>query len=77
MFCYFLLDVMDYILDSKKKTDHKTLIAADFYLSRLQIRNNDFKIMSSEKKLTQQYAVDQWGKIEAVRQDWVRRIHKS
>ena len=41
-----------------KKTDHKTLIAADFYNSRLQIRNNDFNIMFHVKKLTQQYAVD-------------------
>ena len=60
-----------------KKTDHKTLTGADFYKSRLQIRNNDFNIMFRVKKLTQQYAVDQWAKIEAGRQDWVRRNHKS
>ena len=29
------------------------------------------------KKLTQQYAVNQWAKIEAGRLDWVRRNQKS
>ena len=57
-----------------KKTDHKTLIAAE---SLLQIRNNDSNIMFRVEKLTQQYAVDQWAKIEAGRVDWVRRNQKS
>ena len=60
-----------------KKTDNKTLTAADFYKSRLQIRNNDFNIMFRVKKLAQQYAVDKWANIEAVRLDWVRRNQKS
>ena len=60
-----------------KKTDNKTMTGADFYKSRLQDRNNDFSIIFRVKKLTQQYAVDQWAKIEAGRQDWVRRNQKS
>ena len=60
-----------------QKTDNKTLTAADFYKSRLQIRNNDFNNMFRVKKLAQQYAVDQWAKIEAGRLDWVRRNQKS
>ena len=58
MFCYFQVDVMGGILDSKRQKN-KTLTAADFYKSRLQIRNNDFNIMFRGKKVAQQYAVDQ------------------
>ena len=73
--CHRLYDPLQYVLLfptgcdgwhlGLKKTDNKTLTAVDFYKSRLQIRNNDFNIMSRMKKLTQQYAVDQWAKIEA------------
>ena len=59
-----------------EKTNNKTLIAADFYKSRLQVRNNGSSILFRVKKLTQQYAVDQWAKIEAGRLDWVRRNQK-
>ncbi|GFR67594.1 ATP-dependent DNA helicase PIF1 [Elysia marginata] len=59
------------------RTDNKKLIAADFYKSRLQIRHEDFNIIFKGKKLTQQYAVDQWAKVEAGRLDSVRRNKKN
>ncbi|GFS08741.1 ATP-dependent DNA helicase PIF1 [Elysia marginata] len=59
------------------RTDNNKLTAADFYKSRLQIRHEDFNIVSKGKKLTQQYAVDQWAKVEAGRLDWVRKNKKN
>ena len=44
MFCYFTTGCDGWHL-GLKKTDNKTLTAADFYKSRLQIRNYDFNIM--------------------------------
>ncbi|GFR72290.1 ATP-dependent DNA helicase PIF1 [Elysia marginata] len=59
------------------KTDNKKQTAAGFYKSRLQIHHEDFNIVFKEKKLTQQYAVDQWVKVEAGRLDCVRRNIKT
>jgi len=59
------------------RTDNKTLTAADFYSYRLQIRQEDFNIIFKLQKLMQQYAVDQWAKIEGSRLDWARRNQKS
>ncbi|GFR93910.1 ATP-dependent DNA helicase PIF1 [Elysia marginata] len=55
------------------RTDNKKLTAAGFYKSRLQIRYEDFNIVFKRRKLTQQYAFDQWAKVEAGRLDRVRR----
>ncbi|GFR93912.1 ATP-dependent DNA helicase PIF1 [Elysia marginata] len=52
------------------RTDNKKLTAAELYKSRLQIRHEDFNIVFKGKKLTQQYAVDQWAKVEAGCLDW-------
>ena len=60
-----------------KKTDNKTLTAADFYKSRLQIRGNDFNIMFRVKKSGTAIRSRPIGKIEAGRLDWVRRNQKS
>ncbi|GFR92352.1 hypothetical protein ElyMa_006198600 [Elysia marginata] len=60
------------------RTDNKKLTPADFfYKSRPQIRHEDFNVVFKGKKLTQQYAVDQWVKVEAGRLDWVRRNQKT
>ena len=49
------------------KSNDKTLTAADFYAFRSQVRLNDFNKVFKMRKLTQQYAADQWAKIEASR----------
>lgn len=59
------------------KSNNKTLTAADFYAFRLQVRLNDYNIIFKMQKLMQQYAVDQWAKIEASRLEWVRANQKS
>ena len=59
------------------KTDNRTLTAADFYAHRLQIRNGDFNIIFRLRKLMQQYAVDQWAKIEGSRLDWASINQKT
>lgn len=59
------------------KTDKKTLTAADFYCFRLQIRANNFNIIFRLRKLLQQYAVDQWAKIEASRLEWAYKNQKT
>ena len=59
------------------KSNNKTLTAADFYAFRFQIRLHNFNTVFKIRKLTQQYAVDQWAKTEASRLEWVRRNQKS
>ena len=47
----------------------------DFYRYRLNIREGEFLMKSG--RLTQQYAVDQWNKIEKDRIDWQRNNQKQ
>ena len=60
-----------------KKTDNRTLTATDFYCFRLQVRSDDFNLIFKLRKMMQQYAVDQWAKIEGSRLEWVRKNQKT
>ena len=60
-----------------KKSNNKTLSAADFYCFRLQVRADNFNIIMKMRKLMQQYAVDQWAKIESSRLYWARHNQKT
>ena len=60
-----------------KRTDNRTLSALDFYSHRLQVRHNDFNIIMKSRRLMQQYAVDQWAKIESSRMQWVKSNQKT
>ena len=56
------------------KTSHgKTLTALNFYSYRFRTRENEWNTVMRCRRLTQQYAVDSWAKIEGARLDWVRR----
>jgi hypothetical protein len=60
-----------------KRTDNRTLSALDFYSHRLQVREDDFNIIMKSRRLMQQYAVDQWTKIESSRMQWVKSNQKT
>ena len=47
-----------------------------FHCHRLQIRENSLNTIMRSRRLMQQFAVDQWGKIECSRMHWVR-THQS
>ncbi|XP_074649050.1 uncharacterized protein LOC141904363 [Tubulanus polymorphus] len=60
-----------------KTTDNKTLTALDFYSYRLHVRKNDSNILMKSRRLLQQYAVDQWAKIEMSRLQWAKLHQKT
>jgi hypothetical protein len=60
-----------------KKSDNRTLTALDFYSYRLQVRKEDYNHIMKSRRLMQQYAVDQWAKIESSRMDWARSNQKT
>ena len=59
------------------KSNNKTLTTADLYAFSFQVKINDFNVVFKMRKLTQQYVVDQWAKIEAGHLGCVRRNQKS
>jgi hypothetical protein len=60
-----------------KKTDNRTLTALDFYSFHLQVRKNDCNIIMKGRRLMQQFAVDQWAKIEQSRLQWVTKNQRT
>jgi hypothetical protein len=55
-----------------RKSNGRTLTPSNFYSYRLQIRKDDYNSIMKLRRLLQQYAVDQWAKIELSRMNWVR-----
>ena len=60
-----------------KKSNNRTLTASDFYCYRLQVRDGDFNLLMKSRRLMQQYAVDEWARIEFCRMQWVWNNQKA
>ena len=60
-----------------KRTNNRTLTASDFYCYRLQVRDGEFNLLMKSRRLMQQYAVDEWARIEFCRMQWVRNNQKA
>lgn len=59
------------------KTNNRTLTASDVYCYRLQVGDGDFNLLMKCRRLMQQYAVDEWARIEFCRKLWVRNNQKA
>ena len=46
-------------------------------LCQLQVRDGDFNVLMKSHRLMQQYAVDEWARIEFCRMQWVRNNQKA
>ena len=60
-----------------RKTNNRTLTALDYYSYRLQSREGEWNTIMKSRRLMQQYAVDQFAKIEGSRLDWVRNNQRA
>ena len=49
----------------------------DFYSFRLQVRADDDNLLMKSRRLLQQYAVDQWAKVQLSRLEWAEHNQKT
>ena len=55
----------------------KTLTQVDFYSYRLQVREGEHNTLMRSRRLLQQYAVDQWAKVQLSRLEWIEHNQKN
>ena len=68
---------MWWLASRSNKIKHQNFYCCGFLCISLLSKSNDLNIVFKLRKLTQQYVVDQWAKIEDSRLELVRRNQKS